>query len=83
MFSITYVKIIPEIIKLYNTYIKHFIHTFIGANTALVSPNSSATVLPFETGRSPITTFAPCLTNLSTTPRPSPEAPPVTKATVP
>lgn len=57
-------------------------HTFIGANIAF-SPNSSATILPFEAGKSAITAFAPCLINLSTVPRPNPEAPPVTKATIP
>lgn len=54
-----------------------------GANAASVSPNSSARDFPFEPGKSPMTTLAPCLTNLSTVPRPKPEAPPVTKATVP
>lgn len=63
--------------------ILNVIHTSTGANTALFSPSSSAKVLPFETGKSAITAFAPCLINLSTVPRPNPEAPPVTKATVP
>lgn len=62
--------------------ILNVIFTSTGANNAF-SPNSSATVLPFETGKSAITAFAPCLINRSTVPRPNPEAPPVTKATTP
>lgn len=45
------------------------------------SPSSAATSLPFDVGKSQITTFAPLFTSLWSVACPSPPAPPVTKAT--
>lgn len=47
------------------------------------SPNSLATFCPADVGRSQMTTFPPCRTNLSVVALPRPDAPPVTSATRP
>lgn len=60
----------------------YFVFTSTGVKVT-DSPSSLAISFPLDIGKSAITTLAPFFINLCTTPNPSPEAPPVTRATSP